>query len=373
VSAQSEGEVHPPGETEPTAVEREPAPPDPTKPAPPDPPPPPKRHTGTFTIGAGFSTDEGPIAVASIAQDDLFHTGNHLSMHAQLSARRQLFLTRFIDPDVLGSRLSFEADLYNDRHKLPGFTREAAGGTLTLSHPIGEHTRAFVGYRLEDVKATDNAQAMARTIEPLPPLTGGLVSAVRAGVVYTTLDRADAPLRGTQIGGSIEVADPAFGSDLQFTKTDGWIQHHAPIGPLTLHMTGSFSTVAGPGGLFSTIGGPGGAPRSERLFLASSNEIRGYRPDAFGPVDALGTPVGGVAKVLGSVELEVPLVRRIGLSAIGFADTGGLFDRSGQGQVGTSVGVGLLWRSPIGALRFNWAIPLDGSRPGFGFGIGSSF
>lgn len=365
VSVQSEGEVHPPGETAPTPVE--------TEPAQPPPPPPPKRPTGTFQIGAGFSSDESFIAAASISQDDLFHTGNHLSMHARLSMRRQLFLTRFADPDVLGSRLALTADIYNDKHQLPGFTREAAGGSLTLSYPIGEHTRAFVGYRLEDVKATSNGP-VARTLEPLPPLTGGILSALRTGVVYDTLDRPDAPMRGTQLGASIEVADRRLGSDLTFIKTDAWAQHHQPIGPLTLHLSGSLTTIGdriGPS--FSTIGGSGGAPRSELLFLDNSNEIRGYRPDSFGPVDALGRPVGGNAKVLGSVELEVPLVRRIGLSAIGFADAGGLLDRSGQGQLGLSLGFGLLWRSPIGPLKFSWALPVDGPGPAFVFGIGSGF
>jgi outer membrane protein assembly factor BamA len=189
-----------------------------------------------------------------------------------------------------------------------------------------------------------------------------MLSAVRAGVVYDTLDRPDAPLRGTQVGSAIEVADRWLGSDLQFIKTDAWIQHHQPIGPLTLHASASFST----------IGAPGGPPRSERLFLTSASEIRGYQPETFGPVGALGTPIGGEAKLLARAELEVPLVRRIGLSAIGFADAGGLYG-GGQGQTGLSVGFGLLWRSPIGALRFSWALPVDGAHPAFVFGIGSSF
>lgn len=341
---------------------------EPTRPAEPRELPPQKpqlpirKPSGTISIGAGFSSDEGFIAGAEIAQPDLFRTGNLLMLSARLSSRRQLFLTRFADPDVLGSRLGLSIDLYNDMHTLPGFQRNAAGASLTLAHPFGNHARAFIGYRIEEVEAKE--LSVARTIDPqpLPPLIGGTLSALKAGVVYDTLDRRDAPLRGTQIGGSIEIGDRVLGSDLEFLRTDAWVAHHQPLGPLTLHIAGSFTT----------IGGPGGPPRSERLFLTSSNEIRGYHPDSFGPISSLGTPIGGEAKLLGSVELEVPLVRRIGLSAFGFADAGALVG-DGQGQAGRSVGFGLLWRSPIGPLKFSWALPVDGERPVFGFVMGTSF
>src|SRR5882672_1449488 len=73
-----------------------------------DPPPAPAaddeapHHTGSFTIGAGYDSDEGFVALARIAQTDLFHTGLRLSMDALVSERRQLFDLRFADPHVAG-------------------------------------------------------------------------------------------------------------------------------------------------------------------------------------------------------------------------------------------------------------------------------
>ena len=374
-SAQPDDEVRPPSAVEPSP------PPRPAKPAGPvetldpeprqlphDPPPGPiAKPSGRFAIGAGFSSDDGFLASATLVQPDLFRTGSLLMMHAQVSARRQLFLTRFADPDVLDSPLGLSFDLYSDRRTLPGFIREGTGAALTASYRTG-HIKWFLGYRLEHVEVESTAMSAARSLDPLPPLTGGLISSVRAGMVYDTTDGSAAPLRGTELGTSLEIADRRLGSDLQFTKADSWLRHHQPIGPLTLHLAGSYSAIWQPipGGGFAS------APRSERLFLMSSHEIRGYRPDSFGPVDALGTPVGGDAKILGSVELEVPLVRRLGLSAFGFADAGGLL-AEGQSQLGLSAGFGLLWRSPIGPLKFSWALPVDGKDPVFVFGIGSGF
>jgi len=396
VSPQSDDEVRPLSDDEvlpPSAVEPSP-PPEPASPLdpapprakpsvnpvrndrlpeprqlPPEPAPPPPKPSGTFSIGAGFSSDDGFIAAATIAQPDLFRTGNLLMMHARISARRQLFLERFADPDLFGSPVGFSADLYADTRELPGFTRKAVGGALTLSRTYQRVARFYVGYRLEDVEVESKLPAL-RSTEPLPPLGGGILSALRAGVVIDTTDHSSAPNRGSVFGAEVEVANGWLGSDLRFVRNKVWAQHHQPIGPLTLHVGGSVETIGSFTGGIATD-----APRSERLFLQSSNEIRGYRPDAFGPVDALGTPVGARGKLLGSIELEAPLVRRIGLSAFGFADAGALGGNldTRQWQVGRSVGFGLLWRSPIGTLKFSWALPLDGGKPGFVFGLGAAW
>ena len=53
-----------------------------------------ERPTGTFQIGAGFSSVENFIAQAQISQNNLFGRGQSLSLQAQLSSLRQLFLLR---------------------------------------------------------------------------------------------------------------------------------------------------------------------------------------------------------------------------------------------------------------------------------------
>jgi outer membrane protein insertion porin family len=133
-----------------------------------------------------------------------------------------------------------------------------------------------------------------------------------------------------------------------------------------LHLGGSVTS----SGSLSSLGPQ--LPRSERLFLDNALELRGFQRDAFGPADAMGRPVGGDVKLLGTAELEIPLVRRIGLSAIGFMDVGSIAG-SGQTVSGRSLGAGFLWRSPIGPLKFSWALPLDGGKPGFVFGFGGGF
>src|SRR5262245_8122437 len=164
----------------------------------------PPRPTGTFTLGGGFSSDEGFIATAAVAQPDLFHTGNYLGLSSRLSATRQQLLLQFAAPRLLGSDYGLDVDLYGDRRVLPGWTRQASGVATTLSHPLGRNLHGFIGYRLERIDV-EGAAIAARGPSLGPTLRGGLVSAVRTGLVYSTLDHGAWPRTGTSVGASIEV------------------------------------------------------------------------------------------------------------------------------------------------------------------------
>ena len=330
------------------------------------PDPPPRPPTGRFEIGAGFATDTGFLATARIAQDDLFRTGIQLSLDALISARDQRFGLHVGHPHVLGSDLALSADLYNDLHHYSWYDRERVGGSVTASRPLTEHLRGFVGYRLEQVQVeADPLLASGRAIDPQPGLLrGGLLSAVRAGMVYSTLDNEAAPMRGTRLGAWLEVADRRLGSDVELARAHAWGSHHRPLGPFTLHVGGSATAV--------TTSDPLGVPLSERLQLDGWSELRGYRPEALGPVDMYGRPIGGTVKLTGRGELELPVIPSAGISIAGFVDGAAVYDPSGQGGYGTSVGLGIRWRSPIGLLRFDWAVPLgrEDRVPRFGFSIG---
>lgn len=332
------GEVQPPGATVPT------------------PAPDPDHHhpTGRFQIGAGYADGEGFIAEAQIAQDDLFHTGMQLSMTARISALRQLFDLHFADPTLFGTKWMLSTDLYSDARVLPGLTRQATGIVTDLSHPLGNHVRAFVGYRLEDVKATDTLTTSARAIDgTLPPLGGGLISALRGGVIWSNVDALES--RGGTMGATVELSDHALGSAYDLTRVHAFAKSNIPVGPLVLHLSGGLDSVLGD------------APRSERIYLGI-NDVRGYGPGAFGPINGLGQPVGGDLMIKGRAELEVPLSRRYGISLVGFYDAAAITSGA-SGQAGRSVGFGILWRSPIGTLQFDWAFPQDGGKPHFVFGL----
>ncbi len=315
---------------------------------------PPKKDTGTFQIGAGYITDDGFVAKAVISQSNLFGTGDLLAMSAMVSERRQLFDLKFVDPHWLDTDTALGFDLTNDGRQLPGFWRSSAGFSTTLQQPLGDHAIGFLSYRLEDVSVQlDQPVAIARGGPGPAPLGDGILSGLRAGLSYANVDHPQMPMRGTMLGAAIEVDDPMLGSDYQLVRLDAWASTHQAIGPFTLHL----------GTTMHSVESRDFVPLADRLFLDGSSDIRGYAPGSIGPLS------GGTFELTGRAELEAPLIASIGLSAEGFADAGGLFDGSGIGQVGRSVGFGLIWRSPIGPLCFDYAFPLTGGPPRFVFGV----
>lgn len=319
----------------------------------------PKRRTGTFAIGVAFNSDEGFGAMYELKQPRLFGTDKGLLMRGFLDKRRIESLVRYEDPTFFDD-LRLRVDVYNRTKLWKLYKREAAGGEISLGQRIAPNLDFFVGYKLEHVKLDYGATSVFRGSPesgPSDAWDGGLIGAVRSGLSYSTLapEDLDYPHRGTTAGVTVEVADKQLGSEIEYVRTDGWLGLHRGLGPFTLHLAGRAAAITE------------SAPMSERLHFDGMSDVRGYGPDEV-------MPEGANVMWTTRAELETPSV--IGLSLAGFFDAGGMYNRKTAlyEQVG-SVGVGIVWRSPIGPLRFDWAVPLGGPdlSPRFVFGIGGAF
>lgn len=328
----------------------------------------PRVPTGTFTVGAGFSSDESFIAAAEIAQSDLFGTGQALALSARISKlRMEAGLVHDI-PSLAGSDFQLRSELFMTERHRDAFNRRGVGGAITLGRRIAPATRVYLRYRAEHVTMKlPEVEPAALQSMAVAPLGDGLLATLGAGISHDTRDRTDLALRGTHLELFGEVADPSFGSDHRLSRISASALHAIPLGPLTLRLSGRAAYVRAPGGV----------PLSERLQHDGHGDIRGYALDSLGSM--LRPDHGANLEALGRVELEVPLIPRAGLSLAGFFDAGVRYNEDrAWGPVGgdlyRSVGVSLIWRSPIGALRFDVAFPLDGDRDRqFLFGIGVPF
>ena len=98
-------------------------------------------------------------------------------------------------------------------------------------------------------------------------------------------------------------------------------------------------------------------PAAERFFAGGDTTVRGFSLDQLGTpatIDKDGFPIGGNALVIFNAELRLPV--RGGLGLVGFVDTGNVFARTTDldlGQLRTAVGFGVRYRSPIGPVRFD--------------------
>lgn len=375
-----------------------------------------ERPTGSFQIGAGFSSVENFIAQAQISQNNLFGRGQTLSLQAQLSGLRQLFLVRFVEPWFLDTQWTFAFDIFNQVRAFGTFARNAVGGNLTWGHRINFETQAFLTYKLEDVGVSTGNSGFANIGAIQAPVEadsvanlfrGGITSSLRASISYDSRNNRLFPTSGWHNNIFAEIADDYTGSQNIFIRYGGVSRHYRPLfGPFVLKLRGEVGV--------TTSSDPLGVPITERYLIGGIYDVRGFRPRSLGPqlrVSQPGEisqpltnlPLGGNLQLIWNSEIEFAIFKQVGISGVVFLDAGNAynledrycsnsasggevsakfdpcfdFPRSIVEGIRSSVGFGFRWFSPIGPLRFEWGIPLD-RQPGeeplvFEFTIGNFF
>jgi outer membrane protein insertion porin family len=376
-----------------------------------------ERSTGTFQIGAGFSSVENFIAQLQVSQNNLFGRGQTLAIQGQLSGLRQLIQFQFSEPYFLDSNWTFAFNLYNQSRGFGSFSRNSSGGTLTWGYPLSYEARAFLTYKLEDVSITTGTRGFAdlgASREPIEAQSvanlfrGGITSSLRGSLSWDSRNNRLFPTSGWNHTIFAEYANRYTGSENKFLRWGGFTRYYRELwGPFVLKINAEMG--------ITTSTDPLGVPISERYLIGGIYDVRGFRPRSLGPIlrtsqpgdvgQPLGRlPLGGNLQLIWNSEIEFPLFKRVGISGVVFYDMGNAYnleDRycSGKQRTGSaispkfdpcfdlgnsliygmrrSVGFGFRWVSPIGPLRFEWGIPLD-RQPGedslvFEFTIGNFF
>ncbi|MFW5966882.1 MAG: outer membrane protein assembly factor BamA [Persicimonas sp.] len=365
-------------------------------------------RTGTFQVGAGFSSAESFIANAQISQNNLLGRGQSLSFEAQISRIRQLFNLRFNEPWLFGSRWNFAFDLYNFDYVFQDFTRQSTGGNLTFGYPISDaleldtpgDLNASATYKLEDVDVSPGGQAEVSEEGDSSLFRGGLTSSIEGGLDYDSRDNRLFPTSGQYHTGSAEFADRSLTlSQNEFLKLDLESRWYVPVfWEFVLRLQAEMGYVFNPGG-------GGDVPLFERYFVGGPTTVRGFDRYTLGPsrevadnADEPGSSldvfrIGGNKQMILTAEVEFPVFTAAGIKGVVFADMGNAFDNDQafvltpdifadddqryEDALRTSVGFGFRWLSPIAPLRFEWGIPMA-RLPGedsivFDFSIGNAF
>ncbi|KJC39959.1 outer membrane protein assembly factor BamA [Bradyrhizobium sp. LTSP857] len=228
-----------------------------------------------------------------------------------------------------------------------------------------------------------------------------LTSAVGYTLNYNTLDNNKNPTDGLLIDFRQDFA--GVGGDVTNLKTAVDTKYYTP---LVSEIVGVIHLQSG---ILNKIGD--NDLRMLDHFQMGPNLVRGFASNGIGPRDITYASYGAVGDALGgtkywgaSMELQMPfwfLPKEVGLKGAVYADAGSLWGYQGPtswaatGEVNTkacptcglqyddssvvrsSVGVGLIWASPFGPLRFDYAVPITKGKydivQEFRFGGGTSF
>ncbi len=355
-----------------------------------------EKPTGTFQIGAGFSSIESFIATAQVQQANLFGRGQSLALLAQLSGLRQLIDIRFIEPYFLDTNFSTQINLFDQLRVFNQFALDSTGGSLSFGYPIVDpELNASLTYTLKsdvvDTRTTSTFFGTASAVSvfqrlPIANLfNDGITSSLRPALTFDTRNDRLFPTAGVYLQGSTEIAVDALGSENEYIRHKLTGRFYYPItDTIVLKLNSEAGLVTSPDAT--------GVPLFARFFLGGIFDLRGYRLRTVGPRLPLkttldenappivnGANIGGNLSYYQNLEFEFPIIQAVNLRGVLFTDLGNTwnleevycqaapgaqyevtdpcFEASDLLNVRTSWGFGLRWFSPLGPLRFEWGFP----------------
>ncbi len=342
-----------------------------------------EKNTGSFTIGAGFSSVDSILGFVEVNQGnfDLFNPplfrggGQKARLRASVGTRRQDYLITFIEPWFLEKKLQFQLDLYHrdlNNVSINDIYRERrTGARVGLTRALGsDFIIGGVNYTIESVGILDVDPAASQVIRDEAGTT--LVSKVGAFLAYDTRNSTTLPNRGQRTELATYVAGGPFGGDADFYKWELKSAHYIK-GPFEDHIL----EISAHTGVVDYYDNSTRVPLFDRWFLGGLYDLRGYRYRQVGPRDASGEPIGGSTYWFGSLEYSIPVVERVRFAV--FYDVGMVYrDRYhwNFNNYNDNYGFGLRINIPqLGPLRLDYGIPIKSdpanrSNGRFQFGVG---
>jgi len=375
-----------------------------------------EQPTGEFSVSGGYSTADGLIGEVSVADRNLMGRGDYAKASLTYGQRVRGVDLSFVEPYLLGYRMAGGIDLFarqNLASNYVSYDSQTAGFNLRLGFALTEEIAFQPRYSFYQQKITlpdqyNNCQFSSNTpgnggpgVNPTNEANGsdrfvnvpfrcyqdgeaslavrkelaaGPVNTSLVGytVSYNTLDNNRLPTSG--LYAELKQDFAGVGGDVNFIRTSGELRNYYEV------ISDVVSVVKFQAGNITPWGGQD--LRMLDQFQMGPNLVRGFAPAGIGPRDlTIGTtndPLGGSMYWGVSLEAQTPLYflpKDVGIKIAAFADAGNVWNYKGPtswnvtgetlqvgldgaGKIRSSVGVGLLWDSPLGPLRFDLAYPI---------------
>jgi outer membrane protein insertion porin family len=272
-----------------------------------------ERPTGSFSFGAGFSSQENFVLTGSLSQSNLFGRGYAAQLSADFGGDSNRFFLSFSDPYFLGSDFSFASTVFMTEVEFEDFSQNNQGLDLTFGHALNEANtgRGFARYSYSDREIDEDTAVNAASIIFREIIHGAETTSLMAlSTRWDTRNDRLAPTSGVRMGGTVEFA--GLGGFTKYARAEGLASWYyaAPRWFPMERSTFSFSARAGYTLPFNDV---------------SDYDLPELGPDAEGVFDAV---IG--ANELGEIDddLELPLTQRYFLGGLGTFQLRGFKARS---------------------------------------------
>jgi outer membrane protein insertion porin family len=352
-----------------------------------------ERFSGSFQVGLGYSQVQGVILNIGLSHNNVFGTGNTVSVTFDNSVSSERYGFRYNNPYYTvdgisrGFNFSFsKTDTAEDNISNYLIDRITLG--MDYGIPLSEFNtfRVDFGVVQNNVIVTprtadeviqfiiDNTDDPACTIDPTEPDCASYISLF--GTISFSHDTRNRRIFA-ETGALNGVSFKTYVGDLYYYKIQ--YNHRSAI-PISANVTYAFKTRIGYGDSFNETTD---LPFFEKYFAGGVGTVRGFERNSLGPLDSNGDPLGGDLQLILNNEVLFPIEAlassetfRLGV----YLDVGNVFastDTFDTGELRASVGLSAKWLSLIGPLEFSYAVPLN-DQPGddvqnFQFALGATF
>ena len=317
------------------------------------------KSTGAFNVGVGYSTVNGALFRAGIAENNFQGKGQKLSADVAVSQRTSEYDLSFTEPYFMGRRLSAGIDLFRteeDYQDEGSYDSESTGGRLRLGWNYTDDFAQYLRYTLKEDKISNVDRNASIYIKEEEGRYSN--SSIGQTMVYDKRDSAINPKEGYYLSFGNDVA--GLGGDEKYLKFDGKAYKY-----FTLADYYTFKLFINGG--YITGYGDENVRLSNRYYLGGST-LRGFEFAGIGARDKFTKDaLGGNWMIYSGAEMSFPIgLDEVGVRGRTFVDMGilGKPDDINEDYVEYSdtprvaAGFGFQWQSPMGQIDVDLAFPI---------------
>lgn len=319
-----------------------------------------ERATGELSFGVGWSSTVGALFEAGITERNLLGRGQNLSLDLRLAQRQTEVDLSFTEPYFLDRPLRAGFDIFhttNDYQDSASYDSKVTGGSLRVGWSYNENLGHDLRYTLQRSRITNVDDDASRFIKEQEGES--TLSQFSHTLTYDDRDSVIEPTEGYVVSLSNAVA--GVGGTEQFVRNDLAGAYYYPLADQWVLRFG-----ANVGYIYNYAEDPLGI---EYRYNLGGENLRGF---AYGGADARAEDgddaLGGNWIANGSVEMRMPLglPEELGVTGKVFTDFGvigepDIDDMTGvdyENSLRASVGVGVIWKSPVGPINIDIAQPV---------------
>jgi outer membrane protein insertion porin family len=237
------------------------------------------------------------------------------------------------------------------------YSSHTLGAGVRFGVPISEDQTIGYGLAAENTQLGLYSSSPTRLIQYVN-VAGAKSNSLLGTISWgrDTLDSAIYTTSGLVQRASMEISLPVF--DMRYYKLSYMQRWFYPVSQdLTLMLHGEAGVAGGYQGKE--------LPFFKNFYAGGPGSVRGYDSNSLGPRDSTDSVLGGPRRVIVGAEVFAPfpgMGKEKSVRLSGFVDGGAIYgpgDLPGSAGMRYSVGAALTWISPVGPLKFSYAVPIQ--------------